>query len=333
MSSPIAGEIISSCIAMQRDLSNPQSPPWAPGADEEAASNRHGAQPLPGGLFMTAPLTPLSAFAAEAPIAQGQMFISPFSPSASVSSNMFASSPSGAVGGLDFCQVPMQQPFVQSLPPAPLFAAQSSALPPLPNRLQLLNEGVALCSAIPTSRDEKMDHMFLMLGTMFKLMLLDTLSGRSSPLSPAQCFSSACSGTTTSSSSSDDMSSIAAACGSLQLAPKKEKAAAVFRCPACPQTASLLTEEGFYKHVKKWRILKDTADRSRKHRSSAHCPGIRSDHPLLTRFEGNEACRVDQLVSAVLSVMNPGSNAAHTAAGSGNHVRVQQLFETLSKPL
>ncbi len=151
MSSPTAGVIKSS---MQLP-SDPQSPPWAPGADATAASNRHGAQPLPRGLDMTAPLTPLSAFAAGPPIAQGQMLFSPLLPSASFSTNMFASSPSGAVGGVDFCQVPMQQPFVQSLPPAPLFAAQSSALPPLPNRLQLLNEGVALCSAIPTSRDEK----------------------------------------------------------------------------------------------------------------------------------------------------------------------------------
>ena len=310
---------------MQRVPSNPQSPPWAPGADAAAASNRHGAQPLSRGLDMMAPLSP--------PIAQSQMLFAPFLPSASFSTNMFASSPSGAVGGFDFSQVPMQPPFVQSLPPAPAFAAQSSALPPLPNRLQLLNEGVALCSAIPTSRDEKMDHMFLMLGTMFKLMLLDTISGRSAPLSPTQCFSSACSGTTTSSSSSGDISSIAAVCSSLQLEPKVEKAAAVFRCPACPQTATLLTEEGFYKHVKKWRILKDPTGRTRKHRSSAHCPGIRSDHPLLARFEGDEASRVDQLVSAVLSLLNPGANLAHTAAGTGNHVRVQQFFETLSKPL
>jgi hypothetical protein len=89
---------------------------------------------------------------------------------------------------------------------------------------------------------------------------------------------------------------------------------ACFECPICHEP---LTEKSFVKHISKWADHVDV--RIRK----GMCPGIKSaDHPFLSSVPANYdgeplVPRLQRLANHVKKMTRPGSNSAHTAAGTG----------------
>lgn len=89
---------------------------------------------------------------------------------------------------------------------------------------------------------------------------------------------------------------------------------ACFECPICHES---LTEKSFVKHIKKW------ADHVEVRIRKGMCPGIKSaDHPFLMAVPATIAGeplvpRLQRLADLVKTMTRPGSNSAHTAAGTG----------------
>jgi hypothetical protein len=86
-----------------------------------------------------------------------------------------------------------------------------------------------------------------------------------------------------------------------------------FECPVC---LTALTEKSFVRHISKWPSRVDGRQRKNS------CPGIRSfDHPLLRNCPRNPSddlsTVVQRLVDHVVRMTRPGSNTAHSDAGSG----------------
>ena len=261
--------------------------------------------------------------------------------------------------------IPAQSPHVQNLPPAAVLNA-------IPSRVQVLQEALQLCSASPSTRDDKMDLLLAMMTSMFKLMLLDHVVGPSGGSSP---FSLRQSGSNTSASSGGGPSSphlgpdfIATAvtavahfqasgqsssgsavdagaplpgqshtAAALQKNPaaalQKKPAAAHFICPTCPSGTPPLTEKSFNKHIEAWkqkvRRPQGGVSATRKVKGGS-CPGIRSlNHPLIAGLQGTIETRVDTVADHTKGLLTPGASAAHTPAGTGNYIRVQEYFAHL----
>ena len=163
--------------------------------------------------------------------------------------------------------IPAQSPHVQNLPPAVVLNA-------VPSRVQVLQEALQLCSASPSTRDDKMDLLLSMMTSMFKLMLLDHVGGASGGSSPLSLRISSLNTTTSSGSGSNsphfgpDASPTAVVAGAhFQTAPgtgsaanasaglygQPPAAAAHFFCPACPSSKAPLTEKSFNKHILAWK--------------------------------------------------------------------------------
>ncbi len=247
-----------------------------------------------------------------------------------------------------------QSPHVQNLPPAAVLNA-------IPSRVQVLHEALQLCSASPSTRDDKMDLLLAMMTSMFKLMLLDHAVGPSGGSSP---FSLRQSGSNTSASSgggpssphlgpdgfatavnavahfqaSGQSSSGSAVNAGAPLPGQSHTAAALpaaahFICPTCPSSKPPLTEKSFNKHIEAWKqkVRRPQGGVSATRRVKAgSCPGIRSlDHPLIAGLEGAIEDRVDSVADHAMSLLTPGAGAAHTPAGTGNYIRVQAYFEHL----
>ena len=247
-----------------------------------------------------------------------------------------------------------QSPHVQNLPPAVVLNA-------VPSRVQVLQEALQLCSASPTTRDDKMDLLLAMMTSMFKLMLLDHVVGPSGDSSP---FSLRQSGSNTSASSgggpssphfgpevsatavnavahfqaSGPSSSGSAVNAGAPLPGQSHtaaarSAAAHFICPTCPSSKPPLTEKSFNKHIEAWkqkvRRPQGGVSATRKVKAGS-CPGIRSlDHPLIAGLQGAMEDRVDEVADTAMSLLTPGASAAHTPAGTGNFRRVQAYFNHL----
>ena len=253
--------------------------------------------------------------------------------------------------------IPAQSPHVQNLPPAAVLNA-------IPSRVQVLQEALQLCSASPSTRDDKMDLLLAMMTSMFKLMLLDHVVGPSGGSSP---FSLRQSGSNTSASSgggpssphlgpdgfatavnavahfqASGQSSSGSAVNAGALLPgqshtaaalQKKSAAAHFICPTCPSSKPPLTEKSFNKHIEAWkqkvRRPQGGVSATRKVKGGS-CPGIRSlNHPLIAGLQGTIEARVDTVADHTKSLLTPGASAAHTPAGTGNYIRVQEYFSHL----
>lgn len=250
--------------------------------------------------------------------------------------------------------IPQQPSHVQGLPPAPLHPNLPVFMPAIPSRMQVLQEALQLCTAAPTSRDDKMDLLLSMMTSMFKLMLLDHVaaSGGSSPHSLR--LSSSDTGTTASSSggpSSPNLGpntsastvivgahlqasqpNLTGSSGNAdgRMPGQSLAAAAHFRCPTCPLSKAPLTEKSFNKHILAWKQkVRGGVGASRKVKSGS-CPGIRClDHPLVAHLSGRIEERVDQVVDHTMSLLSPGASAAHTPGGTGNFRHVQAFFDQL----
>jgi hypothetical protein len=96
----------------------------------------------------------------------------------------------------------------------------------------------------------------------------------------------------------------------------------VFRCPACNV---VLDERCFAKHIDSW-LSRDDSKRLR----SNQCPGFPSNHHFLRHFHGHHKEQVRCLHATVRAMLNPGCNAAQFPQGSGNHLRVEAYFRSLS---
>jgi len=249
--------------------------------------------------------------------------------------------------------IPVQPPHIQNLPPAASLSNVPAVLRALPSRLEVLQEALQLCSAAPTTRDDKMDLLLSMMTSMFKLMLLDHVggpSGGSSPLSLRLSSSntSASSGGGPSSphfgpdssataviagahlhASVPDLSAPAVNAGT-HIQGQPPAAAAHFVCPTCPTSKAPLTEKSFNKHIQAWKQkVRGGVSASRKVKSGS-CPGIRClDHPLVAGLTGSIHERVDAVVDHTMSLLSPGASAAHTPAGTGNFRRVKAYFDYL----
>jgi len=248
--------------------------------------------------------------------------------------------------------IPLLPPHVQQLPPAPLLSNPPVVIPAIPSRMQVLQEALQLCTAAPSSRDDKMDLLLSMMTSMFKLMLLDhiTASGGSSPLSLRLSSSN-----TTASSSGGPSSphlgpdtsastviigahlqasqpNVTGSAGNADAGMQGQSlaAAAHFRCPTCPSSKAPLTEKSFNKHILAWKKkVRVGVGASRKVKSGS-CPGIRClDHPLVAGLSGSIEERVDQVVDHTMSLLSPGASAAHTPSGTGNFRQVQAYFDQL----
>jgi hypothetical protein len=252
--------------------------------------------------------------------------------------------------------IPAQLPHVQNLPPAAVLNA-------IPSRVQVLQEALQLCSASPATRDDKMDLLLAMMTSMFKLMLLDHVvgpSGGSSPFSLRQSGSnsSASSGggpssphlgpdftatavtavahfqASTQSSSGSAVNAGAPLPGQSHTAAalQKKPAAAHFICPTCPSGTPPLTEKSFNKHIEAWKlkVRRPQGGVSARKVKGGSCPGIRSlNHPLIAGLEGSIETRVDTVADHTKGLLTPGASAAHTPAGTGNYIRVQEYFAQL----
>ena len=106
--------------------------------------------------------------------------------------------------------------------------------------------------------------------------------------------------------------------------------AKVFRCPLCPQPC-VLSEKDFARHIDTW-ISRDSAGSSKRLRRN-QCPGFPLNHPYLQRFgaDGSHREQVRCLHATVRAMLHPGSNAAQTPQGSGNHLQVEALFRSLGE--
>jgi|LauGreDrversion4_2_1035121.scaffolds.fasta_scaffold21788_2 hypothetical protein len=237
--------------------------------------------------------------------------------------------------------IPVQPSHIQNLPPAASLSNVSAVLHALPSRMEVLQEALQLCSAAPSTRDDKLDLLLSMMTSMFKLMLLDHVgpSTGSSPLSLRLSSSntSASSGGGPSSPHFGPDSSATAVIAGAQLQasgpgmPSQPlTAAAHFICPTCPSSKAPLTEKSFNKHILAWKQkVKGGVSACRKVKTGS-CPGIRSlDHPLVAGLSGAIQERVDTVVDHTVSLLSPGASAAHTPAGTGNFRRVQAYFDYL----
>ena len=229
------------------------------------------------------------------------------------------------------------------------FTNGAAAVPALPSRIEILQEALQLCTAAPTTRDDKMDLLLSMMTSMFKLMLLDHVGGASGGSSPLSLRVSSFHSTPSSGSGAnsphfgrDETPSAVVAGAHFQSAPgtgsaananaglhgQPPAAAAHFFCPACPSSKAPLTEKSFNKHILAW---KKKAVSVRKMKPGS-CPGIRSlEHPLVAGLQGTVQERVDTVVNHTKSLLTPGASAAHTPAGSGNFQRVEAYFQYLKK--
>lgn len=251
--------------------------------------------------------------------------------------------------------IPLLPPHVQQLPPAPLLSNPPVVIPAIPSRMQVLQEALQLCTAAPSSRDDKMDLLLSMMTSMFKLMLLDHVaaSGGSSPLSLR--LSSSDTGTTASSSggpsspnlvphtsastvivgahlqaSQPNVTGTAGHADVVHMPGQSFAAAAHFRCPTCPPSKAPLTEKSFNKHILAWKKKVRSGVSAGRKEKSGSCPGIRSlDHPLVAGLTGEIEQRVDQVVDHTMSLLSPGASAAHTPGGTGNFRQVQAYFDQL----
>jgi hypothetical protein len=250
--------------------------------------------------------------------------------------------------------IPQLPPHVQGLPPAPLLSNVPELIPAIPSRMQILQEALQLCTATPSSRDDKMDLLLSMMTSMFKLMLLDHVaaSGGSSPLSLR--LSSSDTGTTASSNGGPSSPNLGpntsastvivgahlqasqpnltgtAGNADVRMPGQSLAAAAHFRCPTCPPSKAPLTEKSFNKHILAWKQkVRSGVGASRKVKSGS-CSGIRClDHPLVAGLSGRIEERVDQVVDHTMSLLSPGASAAHTPGGTGNFRQVQAYFDQL----
>lgn len=104
--------------------------------------------------------------------------------------------------------------------------------------------------------------------------------------------------------------------GSNDSASKTAACAQLFRCPVC--ISDPMTEKSFYKHIRR---LKTTAE--------GNCRFESADHLLLRKYSGDVTTRGVSFCDDILRLLNPGSMGAHSAAGSGNDVRVTAFLDTL----
>ena len=80
-----------------------------------------------------------------------------------------------------------------------------------------------------------------------------------------------------------------------------------------------MTEKSFYKHVRR---LRSTAE--------GNCRFESVDDVLLRKYSGDVKARGMSFCDDILRLLNPGSLGAHSAAGTGNDVRVTAFLESLS---
>lgn len=249
--------------------------------------------------------------------------------------------------------IPVQPSHIQNLPPATSHCNGSAVPHTLPSRMEVLQEALQLCSAAPSTRDDKMDLLLSMMTSMFKLMLLDHVGGSSRGSSPLSLHlsssntSASSGGGPSSPSFGPDTSATAVVVGAhfqasgadmsasavntvAHSSGQPPTAAAHFICPTCPSSKAPLTEKSFNKHIQAWKQkVRGGVSASRKVKTGS-CPGIRSlDHPLVAGLSGAIQERVDTVVDHTVSLLSPGASAAHTPAGTGNFRQVQAYFDFL----